>query len=169
MMLPTDMCLLEDAAFRPHVERFAKDEAAFREEFAVAYTKLLHLGCPFGKKTASPHNPPLVKLHRALGQSQPQALRALIRCELRAILRGPTFTSPTVDFTDKAVFEHQLTASHLQTPPAISQASEDDPKAEASHNFREASQHGWFGKLKALAPEADVRARRLATRRTCVH
>ena len=49
---------------------------------------------------ARPPNLPLVKLHRALGQSQPQARRAPIRCALRAltILRA-TFAPPTVDFT----------------------------------------------------------------------
>ena len=47
---------------------------------------------------ACPPNPPLVKLYRDLGQSQPQARRAPIRCELRAILSS-TFASPTAGFT----------------------------------------------------------------------
>ena len=50
------------------------------------------------QKIASLRNPPLVKLHHVLGQSQPQARRAHIHCELRAII-SPKFTSPTVDFT----------------------------------------------------------------------
>ena len=48
-----------------------------------------------------PPNPPLVKLRRFLGQSQRQAQRAPIRCELRAILSN-TFTPPTVDFHRRA-------------------------------------------------------------------
>jgi cytochrome c peroxidase len=47
MMLPTDMALVEDAGFRPHVERYAKDSDVFFQEFAEAYVKLLELGVPF--------------------------------------------------------------------------------------------------------------------------
>jgi len=44
MMLPTDMCLVTDPKFREIVELYAKDEALFFKEFAVAYHKLLTLG-----------------------------------------------------------------------------------------------------------------------------
>ncbi|KAL3484334.1 heme peroxidase [Aspergillus germanicus] len=47
MMLPTDMALVEDDGFRPHVERYAKDSDVFFQEFADAYVKLLELGVPF--------------------------------------------------------------------------------------------------------------------------
>ena len=46
MMLPTDIALKTDPHFRVHVERYAADESAFRAEFAVAFAKLLALGCP---------------------------------------------------------------------------------------------------------------------------
>ena len=46
MMLPTDIALLEDGAFRVHVDRYANDENVFRAEFAAAYAKLMALGCP---------------------------------------------------------------------------------------------------------------------------
>ncbi len=46
MMLPTDIALIEDAGFRPHVERYARDAQNFRDEFAAAYGKLMALGCP---------------------------------------------------------------------------------------------------------------------------
>jgi hypothetical protein len=46
MMLPTDIALLEDAKFRPHVEAYAKDQDLFFRDFAVAYAKLISLGCP---------------------------------------------------------------------------------------------------------------------------
>jgi len=53
IMLPTDLALIKDPAFLPHVERYAKDEQAFFSEFAVAFAKLLALGtaekCPFAK------------------------------------------------------------------------------------------------------------------------
>ena len=52
MMLPADMALLEDPAYRVHVERYARDEAAFFAEFADAFAKLLSLGCP---PAACPH------------------------------------------------------------------------------------------------------------------
>lgn len=45
MMLPTDIALIEDAAFRKHVERYARDADAFYADFAAAYGKLLALGC----------------------------------------------------------------------------------------------------------------------------
>lgn len=44
MMLPTDMVLLEDASFKAHVERYAKSEAVFFEEFTKAFNKLSELG-----------------------------------------------------------------------------------------------------------------------------
>lgn len=46
IMLPTDVALIEDDGFRPHVERFAADERVFFNEFAAAYGKLMMLGCP---------------------------------------------------------------------------------------------------------------------------
>lgn len=46
MMLPTDMCLIEDPVFRKHVETYAKDEELFAKDFSKAYSKLLALGCP---------------------------------------------------------------------------------------------------------------------------
>ncbi|KAJ0419809.1 heme peroxidase [Aspergillus carlsbadensis] len=47
MMLPTDMALIQDDGFRPHVERYARDTDVFFQEFADAYVKLLELGVPF--------------------------------------------------------------------------------------------------------------------------
>jgi uncharacterized cupin superfamily protein len=46
MMLPTDMCLLDDPSFRPWVETYAADQDAFFRDFAAAYSKLLSNGCP---------------------------------------------------------------------------------------------------------------------------
>lgn len=46
MMLPTDIALIEDAAFKTHVERYAADQELFFTEFSTAYAKLLALGCP---------------------------------------------------------------------------------------------------------------------------
>jgi len=41
MMLPTDMALKTDPKFRPWVEKYAKDEAAFFADFEAAFSKLL--------------------------------------------------------------------------------------------------------------------------------
>jgi len=49
MMLPTDMALVKDKEFRKHVERYAKDEKVFFDEFSDAFAKLLELGVPFEK------------------------------------------------------------------------------------------------------------------------
>lgn len=45
-LLPTDMALVCDLKFRPHVQAYAKDEALFFEDFAKAFAKLLELGVP---------------------------------------------------------------------------------------------------------------------------
>lgn len=47
MMLPTDMALIKDPSFRKHVERYAKDNEAFFNEFRDVIVKLLELGVPF--------------------------------------------------------------------------------------------------------------------------
>lgn len=46
MMLPTDLALIQDPAFKPHVEAYAADEQLFFKEFATAFGKLIALGCP---------------------------------------------------------------------------------------------------------------------------
>ncbi|KAK7744769.1 hypothetical protein SLS62_010072 [Diatrype stigma] len=44
MMLPTDMALVSDPAFRPWVERYARDKDLFFAHFAAVFGKLLELG-----------------------------------------------------------------------------------------------------------------------------
>eukprot|EP00908_Phaeocystis_cordata_P008339 Transcript_18995.p2 GENE.Transcript_18995~~Transcript_18995.p2 ORF type:complete len:236 (+),score=50.48 Transcript_18995:480-1187(+) len=44
MMLHTDVALVTDARFKPHVERFAKDQAAFFAAFAKAFARLQENG-----------------------------------------------------------------------------------------------------------------------------
>ena len=46
MMLPTDMALKTDPAFRIWAEKYAADEQLFFEDFAEAYARLICLGCP---------------------------------------------------------------------------------------------------------------------------
>ena len=46
-MLPTDMVLIKDKSFRSHVERYAKDNAAFFKEFSDVVVRLFELGVPF--------------------------------------------------------------------------------------------------------------------------
>lgn len=47
MMLPTDMALINDAEFKKHVIRYAKESQTFFKEFSDVYCKLLELGVPF--------------------------------------------------------------------------------------------------------------------------
>ncbi|CAF1313480.1 unnamed protein product [Didymodactylos carnosus] len=47
MMLPADLALVSDPEFRKYVELYAKDEEAFRSDFAKAYSHLLELGVQF--------------------------------------------------------------------------------------------------------------------------
>lgn len=47
MMLPSDMVLIRDPAFKKVVEIYAKDEDAFFKDFASAFSKLLELGVDF--------------------------------------------------------------------------------------------------------------------------
>ncbi|KAI0025962.1 heme peroxidase [Xylariomycetidae sp. FL0641] len=44
MMLPTDMSLLSDPAFRPWVQRYAEDKDMFFADFARVFARLLELG-----------------------------------------------------------------------------------------------------------------------------
>ncbi|KAK9690775.1 hypothetical protein RND81_09G153200 [Saponaria officinalis] len=54
LQLPTDKALLEDPAFRPYVELYAKDEEAFFRDYAVSHKKLSELGfTPSGSKSGS--------------------------------------------------------------------------------------------------------------------
>merc|ERR1712107_553323 len=46
MMLPTDIMLIAEPAFKKWVELYAKDEDAFFTDFASAFSKLLALGVP---------------------------------------------------------------------------------------------------------------------------
>ena len=50
MMLPTDMALVQDKEFKKHVERYAKDNNAFFDEFRDVVVKLFELGVPFQSK-----------------------------------------------------------------------------------------------------------------------
>ncbi|KAL9612831.1 MAG: hypothetical protein Q9167_002614 [Letrouitia subvulpina] len=50
MMLPTDMALIKDKAFKKHVERYAKDDQVFFSEFRDVLVKLFELGVPFQSK-----------------------------------------------------------------------------------------------------------------------
>lgn len=53
MMLPSDMALLVDPAFRVWVDAYAKDSALFFKDFAAAFGKLLENGVPREKKTSA--------------------------------------------------------------------------------------------------------------------
>eukprot|EP00245_Coleochaete_scutata_P009740 TRINITY_DN3283_c0_g1_i1.p1 TRINITY_DN3283_c0_g1~~TRINITY_DN3283_c0_g1_i1.p1 ORF type:complete len:286 (+),score=52.74 TRINITY_DN3283_c0_g1_i1:97-954(+) len=44
LKLPTDKCLVEDRAFKPFVERYAKDQDEFFRDYAVSHKKLSELG-----------------------------------------------------------------------------------------------------------------------------
>jgi hypothetical protein len=46
MMLPTDMALIEDEQFLQIVKNYAVNEKQFFDDFAVAFGKLISLGCP---------------------------------------------------------------------------------------------------------------------------
>mmetsp|Transcript_26224 Transcript_26224/g.66206 ORF Transcript_26224/g.66206 Transcript_26224/m.66206 type:complete len:201 (+) Transcript_26224:120-722(+) len=47
MMLPSDIALVTDPAFRRYVELYASDEGVFRRDFATAFGKLLALGTDY--------------------------------------------------------------------------------------------------------------------------
>lgn len=50
MMLPADLALMQDPAFRKFVELYAKDETAFFVDFSAAFAKLMELGVNFEAK-----------------------------------------------------------------------------------------------------------------------
>lgn len=50
-MLPTDMALIEDKAFKPWTVKYAKDNDAFFKDFSAVAVKLFELGVPFPQGT----------------------------------------------------------------------------------------------------------------------
>lgn len=50
MMLPTDLALMEDPSFRPHVEAYADDQDLFYADFSKAFAKLIELGVKRGAR-----------------------------------------------------------------------------------------------------------------------
>jgi cytochrome c peroxidase len=51
MMLPTDMALVSDKAFKTYVEKYARDEEAWFKDFSAVLLKLFELGVPFAEST----------------------------------------------------------------------------------------------------------------------
>lgn len=51
MMLPTDMALVEDKKFKPWVQKYAKDNDAFFQDFSSVVLRLFELGVPFAAGT----------------------------------------------------------------------------------------------------------------------
>jgi cytochrome c peroxidase len=51
MMLPTDMALISDKAFKQYVDKYAKDEALFFKDFSAVIVKLFECGVPFAETT----------------------------------------------------------------------------------------------------------------------
>ncbi|ORY87572.1 heme peroxidase [Protomyces lactucae-debilis] len=49
MMLPTDMALIKDKKFKQVVEKYAKDQDLFYNDFSKVFCKLLELGVPFAE------------------------------------------------------------------------------------------------------------------------
>jgi hypothetical protein len=45
MMLPSDLVLIQDEAFKVYVDLYAKDQKIFFKDFAIAFQKLEELGC----------------------------------------------------------------------------------------------------------------------------
>ena len=45
MMLPSDLVLIQDPAFKKYVELYAKDRFKFYKDFQTAFVKLEELGC----------------------------------------------------------------------------------------------------------------------------
>lgn len=54
MMLPTDLALIEDPAFRPFVEAYADDKDLFFADFSKAFSKLIELGVSRSERPVSP-------------------------------------------------------------------------------------------------------------------
>ncbi|MFS8031491.1 putative L-ascorbate peroxidase [Helianthus anomalus] len=51
LKLPTDIALMDDPAFRPYVDLYAKDEDAFFNDYALSHKKLSELGFTPSSKT----------------------------------------------------------------------------------------------------------------------
>eukprot|EP00850_Spirogloea_muscicola_P022815 SM000313S11965 [mRNA] locus=s313:28589:30779:+ [translate_table: standard] len=72
LQLPTDKCLVEDPAFQPYVELYAKDEEAFFSDYAASHKKLSELGCKdtspaFWKSEEATASPSTILAQSAVG------------------------------------------------------------------------------------------------------
>lgn len=47
VVLPTDAALFEDGGFKPYAEKYAADEKAFFNDYAISHAKLSELGSDF--------------------------------------------------------------------------------------------------------------------------
>jgi len=54
MMLPTDMCLIQDKSFKQYATKYAKSEDEFFKDFSAAFNKLIELGVPSVQFTHEP-------------------------------------------------------------------------------------------------------------------
>jgi len=50
IMLPADMCIIEDPSFKKWAEVYYKDEKRFFKDFSAAFQKLSELGCKFDEE-----------------------------------------------------------------------------------------------------------------------
>lgn len=53
MMLPTDLALVSDKAFKTWVQTYAKDNELFFKDFSAVIVKLFELGVPFAETSGA--------------------------------------------------------------------------------------------------------------------
>eukprot|EP00041_Stephanoeca_diplocostata_P005945 m.71658 g.71658 ORF g.71658 m.71658 type:complete len:399 (+) comp16088_c0_seq1:100-1296(+) len=121
-MLPTDMALIEDDKFRVHVERYAKDEQAFFDEFAAAFSKLCALGtkCPDAKKAVDESksvDKSAQFLDWCMHGSEREARNAAATCDVLAVESNSGRTAlHKASFWGHAHLIGFLTAEHCNIP-----------------------------------------------------
>lgn len=92
MMLPTDIALIEDEAFKPWVDAYAEDKDLFFADFSKVFAKLVELGVDRTKPVRIPEGP----LAPPTGADSPLAtLFNPLRARAQ-IVRGRTAEEPGV-------------------------------------------------------------------------
>eukprot|EP00949_MAST-11_sp_MAST-11-sp1_P003745 g3745.t1 len=152
MMLPTDMAVKTDPSFRAVAEIYAKDESAFRADFATAFAKLLALGCPAAAQPsgqeassqASGGNPTQSFLENCMHGSKEHAMKAVSQ---GADVKATEANSGRSALHKAAFWGHDHLTPYLLTDCAIDPNLKDSEGDTAAHD---AARFGHVAILKSL-------------------
>ena len=115
MMLPTDMCLIEDERFLEYVKLYAANEQEFFTDFAQAFGRLIHLGCPQGvatKDASGPQSTPEKEFRDFAMHGSVERMQALYQ-RVQVDVNAPEVHSRRTALHKAAFFGHAHVVAYL--------------------------------------------------------